>query len=305
MKSFNKRGLFALITVILVGILLVGCGSQGGDDTHIELRGSDTMVNLGQNLAEAYMERQDEVTLSVTGGGSGTGIAAMIDNRVDIANSSRAMRDSEIEQANDNGVDPFEIVIAMDGLAVFVNENVGVEKLTIDQVGAIFRGDITNWSELGGSDGEINMYGRQSNSGTYVYFRDNVVKEDFSDEVRQMNGTAQIIEGVRNDSFAIGYGGIGYTVDQNNHVVSGLNVLSMAADEDSKYVNPLDSKNVESGKYPIARPLYNYTDGNPEGAQLDYINFALSEEGQQVGVQTGFYPVSPEFREFNQRQLGN
>ncbi len=291
--------LSVLILSLMVVVFLVACD---GDEGNIEVRGSDTMVNLGQNLAETYMSQEGAASISVTGGGSGTGIAAMIDGRIDIANSSRAMTESEIEQAQNNNVNPFEVVIAMDGLAVFVNDNIEIEELTLNQVGAIFRGDITNWSKVGGPDREISMYGRQSNSGTFVYFRENVLKEDFSDNVRRMNGTAQIIEGVLNDIYAIGYGGIGYTVD-DDQVVEGLTVLKIAVDENSEAITPLDPENVETGKYPIARPLYNYTDGKPEGAILDYITFVLSDRGQETAVNSGFYPVSPEFQRFNEQQL--
>ncbi|MCK8823686.1 PstS family phosphate ABC transporter substrate-binding protein [Fuchsiella alkaliacetigena] len=300
---FSKKAVVLLVMLLTFSLIAVGCG--GGDEVtgNIEVRGSDTMVNLGQSLAEAYMEEQTGVAVSVTGGGSGTGIAALIDDRVDIANVSRAMSESEIEQANNNNVDPFEVVIGMDGLAVFANQDLGIEELTMDEVGAIFRGEITNWSEVGGPDAEISMYGRQSNSGTYVFFRDNVLGDDFSDDVRRMNGTAQIVEGVRSDNRAIGYGGIGYTVDSNNEVEDGLTVISIALDEDSEYATPLEPENVETGEYPIARPLYNYFNGQPEGAQLDYIEFILSEAGQEVAVSTGFYPVSPEYQEFNAEQL--
>ncbi len=296
----KKNRLFFFVMIIISLFLISGCGRQ---DQGIEVRGSDTMVNLGQSLAEEYMSRNDEISISVTGGGSGTGIAAMIDGRIDIANSSRAMSESEIEQARDNNIEPFETIIAMDGLAVFVNENIPVTELTMEEVGSIFRGDVNNWSEFGGPDRKISMYGRQSNSGTYVYFRENVLKADFSDEVKRMNGTAQIIEGVLNDSDAIGYGGIGYTVDEDNEELAGLTVLKIAVDENTEAASPLIPENVETGVYPIARPLYNYTNGKPEGEILDYILFIIGDEGQQTAVNAGFYPVNPHYREQNHTNL--
>ncbi|MEJ6950645.1 PstS family phosphate ABC transporter substrate-binding protein [Natronospora cellulosivora (SeqCode)] len=290
-----------VFSILVLMFFVVGCDNT--EQSNIEVRGSDTMVNLGQRLAEAYMENNDQVSISVTGGGSGTGIAAMIDNRVDIANSSRDMSDTEIRQARDNGVEPVEIAIAMDGLAVFVNDSIPISELTMDQVGAIFRGDISNWSELGGPDRTISMYGRQSNSGTFVYFREAVLKADFSDAVKRMNGTAQIIEGVINDNAAIGYGGIGYTVD-DDQVVDGLRVLKIAVDENSEAASPLVAANVESGAYPIARPLFNYTNGIPEGEILDYILFIIAEQGQETAVNAGFYPINPEYRAQNNQTLG-
>ncbi|MCK8824670.1 PstS family phosphate ABC transporter substrate-binding protein [Fuchsiella alkaliacetigena] len=267
------------------------------DQTYAQVRGSDTMVNLGQSLAESFMEQSD-YDVSVTGGGSGTGIAALINNEVDIANVSREMSDSELEQAAANGVDVHTHVIAMDGLAVVVNENNPVRDLTIEEIGAIFRGDITNWSEVGGPDMEISMYGRQSNSGTYVFFRDNVLEDDYSDHKNRMNGTAQIIEGVLNDESAIGYGGIGYAVS-DGEARDGLGVINVAVDEDSEYATPLEPSNVETGAYPLARPLFNYTNGEPAGAVLDYLKFAIGSEGQEVAVDTGFYPISPDFDHYN------
>ena len=295
-----KKKFIILLSFVLISLLFVGCSSD--DQSNIEVRGSDTMVNLGQRLAENYMEINSELSISVTGGGSGTGIAAMIDGRIDIGNSSRAMRDSEIAQARDNGVEPFETIIGMDGLAVFVNDSIPITELTMDQVGSIFRGDITNWSELGGPDRTISMYGRQSNSGTYVYFREAVLKADFSDNVKRMNGTAQIIEGVTNDNDAIGYGGIGYATDDGQEV-DGLRVINIAVNENSEAASPLIPVNVETGKYPIARPLYNYTNGKPEGSILEYIKFMISEEGQETVVNAGFYPISPEFRSQNEQNL--
>ncbi|MCK8817774.1 PstS family phosphate ABC transporter substrate-binding protein [Natroniella sulfidigena] len=307
MKSlFTKKSITLLSMLVVLGLMVIGCGGEDGTSGHLDVRGSDTMVNVGQSLAESYMESQSDVTVSVTGGGSGTGVAAMIDGRVDVANVSRSMSDSEIEQAQANGVEPFEVVIGMDGLAVFTNDNLDLEGLTMDEISAIFRGEITNWSEVGGPDAEISMYGRQSNSGTYVFFRDNVLGDDFSSDVRRMNGTAQIVEGVMNDEYAIGYGGIGYTVDEaSGEEEEGLNVINIAVDEDSEYATPLKPENVETGAYPIARPLFNYFNGQPDGAELDYIQFIVSDDGQEVVTRAGFYPISPEYQEFNQEQLGD
>ena len=226
----------------------------------------------------------------------------MINDQVKLANASRAMKESELEQANSNGVDPFKVVIAMDGLAVITNENIEIDELTIQEIGAIFKGEITNWQEVGGPDAEISLYGRQSNSGTFVYFRDNVLQANFSANVRRMNGNAQIVEGVKNDKYGIGYAGIGY-VTEGQEVVSGLNVLSIASEPGIEAASPLKPANVKAGDYPLARPLYNYINGQPEGEVLDFLEFALSDTGQEIVVDIGFYPVSPKYRELNQQQL--
>lgn len=298
-----------LAVIVLFGLLL-GTGGFGqfgqqveAREGFIEIRGSDTQVNLVASLAEVYMEINPEAMISVTGGGSGTGIAALINNQIDLANSSREITDSEIEQAREQGVDPVRIIIAMDGLSVVVNEDNPVDELTREEIGAIFSGEITNWQDVGGEDREISLYGRQSNSGTYVYFRENVVRDDFSEDKMRMNGNAQIVEGVLGDSSAIGYVGVGYTVD-GGEVVKGLKILGVALDEDSPYVKPLDPANVADGSYPIARPLHHYSNGVPEGLIRDYIEFVLSDEGQQVAVNSGFYPVTEEFREVNRTNLG-
>jgi phosphate transport system substrate-binding protein len=306
MNSIHKMFYLSRVLsfVIIIG-LFIGCGSgrERTDRTQIQINGSDTEVNLVQSLAEAYMNKYPNVRIAVTGGGSGTGIAAIINGQTDIANSSRPMRDSELEQARQRGVEPLPIVFAIDGLAVVTHESNPVPSLTIDQVGGIYRGEIVNWREVGGPDQAITLYGRQSNSGTYIYFRDHVVKGDYSGRMRNMNGTAQIVEAVRNDISGIGYVGIGYVADHEGTVISRINVVNIAADQNSPAVSPLDPENVMSGDYPISRALYQYTNGLPEGDMLAFIQWELSEEGQQVVALSGYYPVSNKYMQLN-RELG-
>lgn len=308
---FNKKFLALALTLVLsLGVFVTTqetsafFGLFGGDDDeagYVQVRGSDTMANLAQSLAEVFMEDSDH-EISVTGGGSGTGIASLINDEVDIANVSRAMTEEEIDQAESNGVEPHRYVIAMDGLAVIVNDDNPVQDLTFAEIGAIYRGEITNWSELGGPDQEISLYGRQSNSGTFVYFRENVLEADYSDDMRRMNGNAQIVEGVRADEAGIGYVGIGYATEDGDER-DGLGLVNVAVDENAEYASPLNAENVETGAYPLARPLNNYANGQAEGAVLDYLEFVLSERGQELMVEEGFYPVSPEFQEVNDRNL--
>ncbi|SJZ30718.1 PstS family phosphate ABC transporter substrate-binding protein [Selenihalanaerobacter shriftii] len=314
---FNKKGIaLSLVLLLAVGVVFGASGQVdawwpfGGDDkeeqeqTYVQVKGSDTIVNLAQTLAEDYMTENPDYSLAVTGGGSGTGIAALINDKIDIADASRAMKDKEVEQAKANGVKPYRFVIAMDGLSVIVNENSPVKELTIDEIGAIYRGEITNWKEVGGPDKEISLYGRQSNSGTFVYFRDNVLKGDYSAHMKRMNGNAQIVEAIKADKSGIGYVGIGYVV-KNGKVVNGLNVLNVAKDVNSKAASPLKPENVKTGAYPLARPLNQYTNGAPEGIVLDFIKYELSEEGQQTAIEEGFYPVSPEYQKINEKNLNN
>jgi len=234
------------------------------------------------------------VSIAVTGGGSGTGIAALINGKTDIANSSRPMKEKELELARDRGVDVFYTLFAVDALAIIVNDENPINSLSTAELGDIFRGDKENWSLVGGNDMEISLYGRQNNSGTYVFFRDNFLKSDYSPEAKQMNGNAQIVEGVKADKSAIGYVGLGYVVKEDGSLVKGLKILSVNSEGDSAAVSPLKKENITSGKYPITRPLYQFTNGRPTGKALDFILFELSSEGQQLVSEEGYYPLTKE-----------
>lgn len=301
----SKKVFRSIILVLTIFVFLVGCGrapegQDGGREAksaYIQIKGSDTSVNLSQMWAEEYMNNNEGVSISVTGGGSGTGIAAIINNKVDIANSSRDIKDSEKQQAEDNGVEIVEIAVAMDGLSVITNANNPIKNLTVEEIGKIFKGEISNWKEVGGPDLTINTYGRQSNSGTYVYFRDNVLNGDYTAEMKRMNGNAQLVEAVKADESGIGYVGIGYVV-KDGKTVEGLNIL------DVNGASPLVAENVKTGAYPLARPLYQYTNGKPTGAVLDLIKYQLSDKGQELAVREGFYPVTEEYSKRNNKNLG-
>lgn len=287
--------------IVLLLTMLAGCAKKEADEASIQIKGSDTEVNLVQRLAEAFMKNNSQVSIAVTGGGSGVGIAALINRQTDIANSSRAMKDEEIRQAKDKGVNPVAIVFALDGLALITHQSLSVDSLTIDEVGGIFKGEISNWKDLGGPDLHISLYGRQSNSGTYVFFRDEVLKGDYSQKMKMMNGTAQIIEAVKQDKAGIGYVGIGYVVDSKGKVINGIKILKIAKDVNLPAVTPLDPENVKTGRYPISRPLYQYTNRVPTGKILKFIQFELSNEGQDIVSLEGYYPVTPEYIEANKR----
>lgn len=268
----------------------------------IQIKGSDTLINLVQRLSEVYMEKNPGVAIAVTGGGSGVGIAALISNKIAIADASRQMKDKEYAAAKENGVVPYEIVIGIDGLSVILNSTNPIKSLTNDQLGAIFRGDISNWSEVGGPNLPISLYGRQPNSGTYVFFQEHILgNRDYSPKMKQMNGNAQIVEGIKADKAGIGYVGVGYVFDDKGQVMDGIHVLEVAKDAKSKPVTPLVSDNVKSGLYPIARALYQYVNGKPKGAVKDFIAFELSPEGQKVVEEMGFYPVAGKYLEQNKK----
>ncbi len=260
----------------------------------IQIKGSDTIINLVQKEAEVYMQQNPAVKISVTGGGSGTGLAALVNKKCSIANASRAINAKEVESAGTTGVSPSRIVIAIDGLSVVVNGGNAVSKLTVDQIGAIFRGEIKNWSEVGGSSMPINLYGRQSNSGTYGFFREMVLKGEYSPKMNTMNGNSQIVEAVKADPSGIGYIGVGYAKS-----ATGLTVLDVAMKQGGVYKSPLDKAAVEAGDYPIARPLYQYIDGIAKGTIKEFISFELSEQGQRIVEEEGFYPISAEYKAAN------
>ena len=286
--------IIALITMFVVG--------DANSQDFIQIKGSDTLINLVQRLAEVYMEKNPNTAIAVTGGGSGVGIAALISNRIQIADASREMRDKEMDAAKKNGVVPYKIVIGIDGLSVTVNGSNAIKSLTVDQIGAIFRGEITNWKDVGGPDRTISLYGRQANSGTYDFFQEYVLgNRNYFPKMKQMNGNAQIVESIINDKAGIGYVGIGYVVDDSGNVRKGLRVLDVAMDAGSKPVTPLNAENVKSGKYPISRPLVQYTNGKPKGTVKEFIAFELGPEGQKIVEEMSFYPVSGAYLEQNKK----
>jgi phosphate transport system substrate-binding protein len=268
----------------------------------IQIKGSDTSVNLVQMLAETYMEKNPNTAIVVTGGGSGVGIAALINNQIQIADASRPFSEKEYVAAKENGVIPVEIAIGIDALSVIVNADNPVKSLSMRQIGAIYRGEITNWNEVGGPNQTISLYGRQPNSGTFVFFQEHVLgKKDYSPRMKQMNGNAQIVEGVKNDKAGVGYIGVGYVSTEEGKLYEGIQALDVAKDDKSTAISPLEAENVKSGKYPIARPLFQYTNGKPTNAVLEFVKFILSPDGQKVVEKMGFYPISGEYIEKNKK----
>ena len=287
---------------LIVVLLLSACGSQNPQDNtlpaakpsqaYIENKGSDTLVNLALAWAEKYQNEHPEVQISVTGGGSGTGFAALINGTIDIANASRAIKPEEIEQAKENGFEPVEIIVANDAIAVIVNPRNPVSKLTLEQVSRIFKGELTNWKELGGEDRPIVRLSRETNSGTHVYFLETVIrlgsKEDksiFSADTLLLPSSEGIIAEVRDNPNAIGYDGLGYVTDE-------VKTIALAEVPGGAYILP-SAQTVINKEYPISRHLYIYTRGQPEGAEKTYIDWILSPEAQAIVTELGFVPVSP------------
>lgn len=280
-----KKGLF-IFTIVMFAI----SAFAGQSKNSIQIKGSDTMVNLGQAWAEKYMEKNPGDFVAVTGGGSGTGLSSLISASCGIAMSSRNIKDKEIELANKKGVNPNEIKTALDGLAVVVNPSNPVDRLTLDQLAGIFTGRISNWKELGGKDKKIVILSREVNSGTHVYFKEHVLrkndpnsKEEFAPGALMLSSSQAIADEVAGNSSAIGYYGMGYISAKQKPV-------AIAKDEKSEYVEPV-IENVVNGRYPISRPLFLYTNGVPEGLVKKFVDFVLSKEGQDIVLATDFVPI--------------
>lgn len=251
--------------------------------TKITVKGSDTMVILSQKWAEIYMKKNPGTTIQVTGGGSGVGIAALINGSTDIANSSRPIKPAELEKIKVKyNKSSIQIACAKDGLSVFLNKANPVNELTIDQLGAIFSGKITNWKQVGGPDAKIQLYGRESSSGTFEFFKEHVVKTDFAPTCQTLPGTAAIINAVKKDKFGIGYGGAAYA--------EGVKDCKVKKDAKSKGVLPT-AATIKNKTYPISRYLFMYLKEKPTGETKKFIDWILSAEGQKVIVEVGYYPV--------------
>lgn len=294
---------FHYLVFTLSFVLLTTCSQRPEGVENILIKGSDTEVNLALSLAEFYMDQEPKVSIAVTGGGSGMGIAALINGKTDIANASRPMKAAEISLAQDRGIQPEAIVFAMDALAIIVHPGLNINQFTLDQLGAIFKGDLTNWSELGGPNLAISLYGRQSNSGTFVYFRDAIVKGEYSAQLKQMNGTAQIVEAIKTDPAGIGYVGVGYVLDKEREAIVGVKVLDVLNKENNIAFSPLEVEAIQREDYPIVRPLFQYTNGKPKGQLKTFMRFCISEKGQQIVGANGYYPISEVYRLQNKQIL--
>jgi phosphate transport system substrate-binding protein len=270
-------------------LLVTGTAALAQRARSITIKGSDTMVILGQRWAEVYMSKNRGVTIQVTGGGSGTGIAALINGTTDIAESSRPMKAKEMADAKArSGKDVLELPVAVDGLAVYVHESNRINELSVQQIRAIYTGAVKNWKEVGGADERIILYSRENNSGTYVYFKEHVLENaDFFPTAQTLPGTAAVINAVAKDRRGIGYGGIAYG--------KGIKHLRVKQDAKSPGVDPTMEK-VLSGEYPISRHLYFYFSGMPAGDLKAFAEWVVSKDGQQVVENVGYYPLSEKDR---------
>jgi len=283
-KKMSLLTIFGLCCVCLA-VAAFNTGSASAQQKgSVTITGSDTMVLLGQRWAEVYMKKNPGVSVQVSGGGSGVGIAALLNGTVDIAQSSRPMKDSEKEQLKSKrSLDAVELAVALDGVAVYVNEGNPVKDLTLEQLMKIYTGAITNWKEVGGRDGRIMLYGRENSSGTYAYFQEHVLKNaDFHTTTQALPGTAAVINAVSKDPRGIGYGGVAY--------LKGVRAMLVKETAASPGIAPT-LENVQNNTYPISRFLYWYTAGAPSGQIKQIADWVLSGDGQSVIEEVGYYPL--------------
>lgn len=291
METRSKN--ITLLTLMAVAAL-AGCKPRAGQGTSgggseaagkpLTIKGSDTMVTLGQRWAEVYMKGHPGAVVQVTGGGSGTGISALINDTTDICQASRQIRAKETAMLKaKTSREPVEIPVAKDGLAVYVNAKNPIEEIAMPQLNQIFTGKVTNWKELGGADAPIIVYSRENSSGTYVFFKEHVLESaDFAAKAQTMPGTASVVNAVAKEDNAIGYGGAAYA--------EGIKVLKVKKDSDSPAV-AVSEDTVRDGSYPLSRPLYFYLAKPPEGSTKQFIDWVLSKQGQALVADVGYFPI--------------
>ena len=286
----NRRHLLAAFAFLAVACTRdnppSGTTTTGArDKTSFTVKGSDTMVILGQRWAETYMKEHAGITIQVTGGGSGTGIAALINGTTDVCESSRPMDAKEKKDldAKQKGAVAVETKVALDALAVYVNEKNAIKEIAIPDLAKIYKGEIRNWKEIGGKDVPIVLYGRENNSGTYAYFKEHVLeKKDFAPAVQTLAGTSAVVNAIKGDEKGIGYGGIAY--------LEGIRALPVKKDAGSPAVAP-SLATAQDGTYPISRFLYFYTAGEPTGNIKKFVDWVVSDAGQKIISDVGYYPL--------------
>ncbi len=287
MTSVLKRSALLLLSALLV----LGCdgnpekknaGQEDKKET-ITQKGSDTMVLLAQAWAERFGGKNPNIQVLVNGGGSGTGISALINGTTEIANASRPMNDQERQQIKQKfGTDVVEIPVAKDGVAIYVSESNPVDSLSMDQIRKIYAGEAKNWKEVGGHDARIILYGRENSSGTYTFFKEHVLnKGDFAPTTQTLPGTAAVVSAIIKDANGIGYGGEAYS--------SGVKMVKVVSANGSA-VAPSE-ENIRSGAYPLSRDLYFYLRQSPSGAVQQYIDWVLGADGQAVVKEVGYFPI--------------
>ncbi len=291
------------ISVLAIGFILSGCNTTNRERT-VKIMGSDSEVNLVLHLAEAYTAIDSVTSIGIIGGGSGMGIASLINGKAHIANSSRGLTASENKLCQDRDLDVRRIIFAKDAIAFVVHQSNPLDTLTLSLLSSILRGEISQWSEVQNSlePKKVRMYGRQTNSGTYLYVKDSIVKGEYSNTFLGLNGNAQIIEALRQDPSGIGYVSAGYL---NDHTAMNqdIKVLWLKAYDHSTAFSPMDAEAVIAMDYPVVRPLIQFVSKKVRKSALDFIAFELSEAGQHVVQSSGYYPLSAAEKEASLKQI--
>jgi phosphate transport system substrate-binding protein len=289
----RKWLILPVAVLVIAAIAVAGCPGSGGTSNSFKIIGSNTVEPLSVVWAEEFMKAHPDVSIAVSGPGSGVGIAALIDGTTDVAQASRQIKPAEIEQAQANGVEPYEIQVATDALSVVVNPANPVSELTIAQLSAIYTNQITNWSEVGGNDAPIVAISRDTNSGTHVFFKEHVVQMaglptadttlEYGPKVLFLPSTKEGVDEVAKNPNAIFYPGLGYVTDE-------VKPLAIKKTADTPGVLPSVATALD-GSYPIARPLLYYTNGQPTGVIKDFIDYCLSAQGQAKVTEVGYVPL--------------
>ena len=285
----NKTKFYTALIISL--FIITACsGHHGNKGSGMQIKGSDTIVNLVQVWAEKFNNINNTTNIGVTGGGTGTGFAALLNNTCDIAMASRQVEEIETNLAESKGITYKEFIVGLDGLAVLVNKNNPIKNLTMEQLRDIFMAKITNWKQLGGEDKQIVILSRESNSGTHMFFKEKVIrlnnpdsKDEFSPKALLMPSSQAIVDEIYQNPNAVGYVGIGFMNEQTKPVA--------VSDIGQKEFFLPTIENVMHGKYPISRPLYLYTNGEPKGIVKEFIDYTLSPQGQKVVAETDFVPI--------------
>ncbi|MGZ5190566.1 MAG: phosphate ABC transporter substrate-binding protein [Flavisolibacter sp.] len=296
-----------IIYLLSLSVIFISCHEEKKQDPELEaivrrntiiIKGSDTELPMVRDLARAFRDERLDVTIDITGGGSGLGIEALINGETDIANSSREMRPVEILRAKKNGVNPVQIMFSVDALAIITNSKLGVDSLSTEQLMQIFSGEITNWKALGGPDRSIVIYGRDSLSGTYAYLKDKFIKAPYSAAMKEMHGNAEIVGAVQKDLSGIGYAGVGFLMDSNGKPNGSIWAMPVYL-KGSRAYSPYEVAAVKKGDYVLTRPLYQYINGKPSNQIYDFIMSELTLRGQDIIKVHGYFPINDYQAEIN------
>jgi phosphate transport system substrate-binding protein len=295
--------------IICLVAFVSGCGQKNSAKTEVnsvssrlDIKGSDTLLQMASSMAEAFMEKDREADITVTGGGSGTGIASLLNGEITLADTSRDVKPGEAESAASRDKEFHKLIVARDGLSIIAHSDNPVIRLTMDEVGKIFRGEITNWKEVGGEDAPITLYGRQSTSGTYEFMKDEILRGDYASTIRNLEGNQAVVDAVRADRTGVGYTGIAYAAEAGED----LKIFDIAANKDGEYFSPLVKENIENGDYPITRPLYQMMLDlpAPEGLAARFLEFEVGPEGRIITAESGYFEPNQNDEEFNKALLG-